>query len=493
MMLARAPPSRFSPLTRSIRCVRERLARAARGRRIGARRPRRAPRRSPTARCLIASPSSADPNFSPHRRARATPRRQRHDRRRDQPRDVARRRPRCFPSSSAGIGSYSGTLYRGGPVAPTRLLFLVRGLAAATVQGPEIVDKVFLSGDPESLPDITRLAERPRTSSGCTPGTRNGRRGSSSPRSSAAAGDVVPATADLVFSGRAAASSGSSSSSARRRGRRRRARPLTAHDPVPYAYYAKLKAREKAIYRRSDESRSSSYRSATRSCRSSNAREPRSRPSIAPRSSARRRRSANAVLERPSTCRVSAYKVLSTRPSTSASELHGLYETGDRRTPAVDPGLDADRVPQARGRVSDVPADAAPRALPPPRLRAAGARGLLPHRGLLQTRIEPVQTARRCELSRAADVVRSFPRPCATGSAHTSPRDGLPACLGRVPRRRCKRGSARSATAVQLREVGEVGVEVDRRDVAALRNRDGLVDARPAVPSSMSGISSLTT
>ena len=63
-----------------------------------------------------------------------------------------------FPELAAGVGAYTGTLYRGGPVSPTRLLFLVRGLAAATVQGPEIVDKVFLSADPESLADVTRLA-----------------------------------------------------------------------------------------------------------------------------------------------------------------------------------------------------------------------------------------------------------------------------------------------------------------------------------------------
>lgn len=63
-----------------------------------------------------------------------------------------------FPELAAGVGAYTGTLYRGGPVSPARLLFLVRGLAAATVQGPEIVDKVFLSADPESLADVTRLA-----------------------------------------------------------------------------------------------------------------------------------------------------------------------------------------------------------------------------------------------------------------------------------------------------------------------------------------------
>jgi putative transcriptional regulator len=66
---------------------------------------------------------------------------------------------KTFPELAANIGAYTGKLFRGGPVAPAQLLFLVRGLAAATVQGPEVVAKVFLSGDPDSLPDIVRLAD----------------------------------------------------------------------------------------------------------------------------------------------------------------------------------------------------------------------------------------------------------------------------------------------------------------------------------------------
>ncbi len=66
---------------------------------------------------------------------------------------------KVFPELAANIGTYTGKLFRGGPVAPTRLLFLVRGLAAATVEGPEIIAKVFLSGNPDSLPDIVRLAD----------------------------------------------------------------------------------------------------------------------------------------------------------------------------------------------------------------------------------------------------------------------------------------------------------------------------------------------
>ena len=41
-----------------------------------------------------------------------------------------------FPELAEGIGSYAGHLFRGGPIAPTQLIFLVRGLAAATVNGP---------------------------------------------------------------------------------------------------------------------------------------------------------------------------------------------------------------------------------------------------------------------------------------------------------------------------------------------------------------------
>jgi putative transcriptional regulator len=66
---------------------------------------------------------------------------------------------KIFPELATSVGSYTGNLYRGGPVASSQLLFLVRGLAAATVQGPEVVEKVFLAGDPDALPDIVRLAD----------------------------------------------------------------------------------------------------------------------------------------------------------------------------------------------------------------------------------------------------------------------------------------------------------------------------------------------
>jgi putative transcriptional regulator len=106
---------------------------------------------------LVASPMLEDPNFS-----RTVVLVLRHDG--NGTLGVVVNRPTTlepavvFPELATGVGAYTGRLYRGGPVSPARVLFLVRGLAAATVQGPEILDKVFLSADPESLADVTRLA-----------------------------------------------------------------------------------------------------------------------------------------------------------------------------------------------------------------------------------------------------------------------------------------------------------------------------------------------
>lgn len=107
---------------------------------------------------LVASPQLADPNF-----ARAVVLVLRHDD--DGTIGLILNRPTnivpatIFPELAAGIGTYTGRLFRGGPIAPTRVLYLVRGLAAATVNGPEVLDKVFLSIDDESLPDMARLAD----------------------------------------------------------------------------------------------------------------------------------------------------------------------------------------------------------------------------------------------------------------------------------------------------------------------------------------------
>lgn len=107
---------------------------------------------------LIASPQLTDVNFT-----RAVVLVLRHDE--DGTLGVVLNKPTnlvpatVFPELAAGFGGYAGHLFRGGPIAPTRLLYLVRGLAAATVTGPEVLDKVFLSIDDASLPDMVRLAD----------------------------------------------------------------------------------------------------------------------------------------------------------------------------------------------------------------------------------------------------------------------------------------------------------------------------------------------
>jgi hypothetical protein len=103
---------------------------------------------------------------------------------------------------------------------------------------------------------------------------------------------------------------------------------------VRYAYYAKLKPRQKAIYRRSDEvAKLKLKRSAALS-------------PLVDRLGGALASEQRAGIERASQLLADAItagfevprvrvKVLSTRPSTSSSELHGLYETGDRRAIAV--------------------------------------------------------------------------------------------------------------------------------------------------------------
>ena len=111
-----------------------------------------------TGTLLVASPELGDPNF-----ARSVILVLRHDE--EGTIGVVLNRPTnlvpatIFPELGASIGSYQGHLFRGGPIAATRLLYIVRGLAAATVSGPEVLDKVFLSIDDESLPDMVRLAD----------------------------------------------------------------------------------------------------------------------------------------------------------------------------------------------------------------------------------------------------------------------------------------------------------------------------------------------
>jgi len=103
---------------------------------------------------------------------------------------------------------------------------------------------------------------------------------------------------------------------------------------VRYAYYAKLKARDKATYRHSDEIEKLELpepEALTPLVRALGAvLESEHRASIERAA----QQLSNAMLARFRVPLV-RIKVLSRRPSTSASELHGLYETGDRRTPAL--------------------------------------------------------------------------------------------------------------------------------------------------------------
>jgi putative transcriptional regulator len=145
---------------------------------------------------LAASPDLKDPNF-----ARTVILVLRHDE--NATLGVVINRPTSLDPSKvfpelADLGGYSGKLFRGGPVDATRVLFLVRGLAAAAVQGPEILDKVFLSGDPEALPDLARLADGPadlRIYAGHAVWTA----GQLAREIQQGAWRVVPGTADLVF------------------------------------------------------------------------------------------------------------------------------------------------------------------------------------------------------------------------------------------------------------------------------------------------------
>lgn len=103
---------------------------------------------------------------------------------------------------------------------------------------------------------------------------------------------------------------------------------------MPYAYYAKLTARQKAIYRRSDDvvalrvPAGPALQPFAAALEAALATE--RRPAVARAAQAL----CTALLERFGAAPVRV-KVLSRRPSTSASELHGLYELGERRTLAT--------------------------------------------------------------------------------------------------------------------------------------------------------------
>lgn len=146
---------------------------------------------------LVASPGLTDPNF-----ARAVILVLRNDN--NGTLGVVLNRPTnlelatAFPELAAGVGAYEGRLFRGGPISPVQPLLLVRGLAAATIATPEILDKVFLTVDLDALPDMVRLAD----------GTNDLRiyaghaawgPGQLDAELRAGGWQVVPGTADLVF------------------------------------------------------------------------------------------------------------------------------------------------------------------------------------------------------------------------------------------------------------------------------------------------------
>src|SRR5690606_29264331 len=64
-----------------------------------------------------------------------------------------------FPELAEALTGYSGRLYRGGPSQPSRTLGLVQGLAAVVVQGPEVVDRIYLSVDASELGNLVRVAK----------------------------------------------------------------------------------------------------------------------------------------------------------------------------------------------------------------------------------------------------------------------------------------------------------------------------------------------
>jgi putative transcriptional regulator len=52
-----------------------------------------------------------------------------------------------------GLADFRGSLFYGGPVLPTRLLLLLRDPPAELIEGPAVVDDIFVSGEPSLLND----------------------------------------------------------------------------------------------------------------------------------------------------------------------------------------------------------------------------------------------------------------------------------------------------------------------------------------------------
>jgi hypothetical protein len=103
---------------------------------------------------------------------------------------------------------------------------------------------------------------------------------------------------------------------------------------VRYAYYARLAPRQRAIYRRSDETQAIVLPAPTALWPLVGALQ----AALASAERARVERAAQALAEgllENLAVRGVKVKVLSRRPSTASSELHGLYEVGAARGPAV--------------------------------------------------------------------------------------------------------------------------------------------------------------
>lgn len=64
-----------------------------------------------------------------------------------------------FPELAEPLTTYNGRLYRGGPSQPSRTIGLVQGLAAVVVQGPEIIDRIYLSVDSSEFGNLVRVAK----------------------------------------------------------------------------------------------------------------------------------------------------------------------------------------------------------------------------------------------------------------------------------------------------------------------------------------------
>jgi putative transcriptional regulator len=71
--------------------------------------------------------------------------------------------PREVAPDVGELGSYDGTVFHGGPLAPTQLIFLVRNPPTGTFDAPPITDEIYASGNLELLP---RLAGAPDAGSG---------------------------------------------------------------------------------------------------------------------------------------------------------------------------------------------------------------------------------------------------------------------------------------------------------------------------------------